>query len=170
MCPVIPRWTSSDAESPSPLVAPLGADPPRSALAGGANRSSMNFPCRSTAVICFPGRCCSSAMGSSMKSVFPSVTDRIRRPRTLWRSPRAIVSTSGSSGMRSFAFQNSTDAQVRAFCSRASQSARGFCLISKTRAAVRTSEVFVAPVAAELHLVKAAARIRARLRLTRLPT
>ena len=35
-----------------------------------------------------------------MKSVFPSLTDTIRRPTIVRRSPRATVSTSGSSGMK----------------------------------------------------------------------
>src|ERR1700722_8652330 len=47
------------------------------------------------------GRCRSIKEGSSMKSVFRSVTDRIRRPSTVNRNPRATVSTSGSSGMKS---------------------------------------------------------------------
>src|SRR5216684_2338140 len=35
------------------------------------------------------------------ESVFPSVTERILRPRILWRNPRATVSTSGSSDRKS---------------------------------------------------------------------
>jgi len=46
-----------------------------------------------------PGRCSSSATGSSMKSVLPKRTDKIVRPKINWRSPRTTVSTSGSSGM-----------------------------------------------------------------------
>src|SRR5712692_10285129 len=46
-----------------------------------------------------PGRSRSSAAGSSIKSVLPSRTARIRRPGSDARSPRAMVSTSGSSGI-----------------------------------------------------------------------
>src|SRR5258707_9121799 len=46
-----------------------------------------------------------------MKSVFPSVTDMIRRPRIACRNPRATVSTSGSSGIRREHDQNITPQQ-----------------------------------------------------------
>src|SRR6267378_2458448 len=46
-----------------------------------------------------------------MKSVFPSVTDMIRRPRIASRNPRATVSTSGSSGIRREHDQNITPQQ-----------------------------------------------------------
>src|SRR5712691_295778 len=43
-----------------------------------------------------------------MKSVFPSATETILRPRIARRNPRATVSTSGSSGIRIENLQNST--------------------------------------------------------------
>src|SRR6266568_7412768 len=103
--PVIPRCTSSEAGAASPFASmrdsPFNAD----------SRSSMNLPYRSTASIWRPGKFCSSAAGSSIKSVLPSVTERIRRPRIACRNPRATVSTSGSSGIREPSPQNNTPLQ-----------------------------------------------------------
>jgi len=107
--PVIPKCTRSEADAASPFVVTLGA--PLTA----DSRSSINFPWRSTASMRRPGRCCSSATGSSIKSVFPSVTDRIRRPRIVRRNPRATVSTSGSSGIGGANLQNSTAARAMLF-------------------------------------------------------
>src|SRR5712664_2712010 len=58
-----------------------------------------------------PGKCSSSAAGSSIKSVLPSETEMIRRPRIACRNPRATVSTSGSSGIGRTNLQNSTPLQ-----------------------------------------------------------
>src|ERR1700756_1549269 len=96
----MPKCTSSASAGASGCVLPLAATPRASFLL--ASCSSMNLPNRSTRAICRPGNSRSIAAGSSIKSVLRSVTDRILRPATDSCSPRATVSTSGSSGMQYF--------------------------------------------------------------------
>src|SRR5208283_493615 len=86
--PVIPRCTSS-ADSPSATTASCFS----------VSRISRNLPYRTTSRIARPGSSFSISSGLSMKSVFPSVTLRIRRPAISRCRPRATVSTSGSSGI-----------------------------------------------------------------------
>src|ERR1700693_4212229 len=59
-----------------------------------------------------------------MKSVFPSVTDMMRRPRIESRNPRATVSTSGSSGI-SVLDQTTTSSDAAAFALHSERRNRG---------------------------------------------